>query len=326
MSEPGDYGASFNWLEIFDLPIAFHRIFVDLTGSVHAALMLSQAFYWSNPKRNDDPDGWFFESQEKWEAETGLKRYEQEGARAKLRKTPFWHEEKRGIPARLYYRIDLQALQNQLAHKNAEKPHTCMGKNHIQAWGKVPNLSAGFPHSIKETSEETSEEKDPPLPPRGSGRRVGVKRKGARKKKVVVIDFTPANDYSTGFRAFWAAYPESRKRGKREAWAIWQARGLEARTDEIVEKVEALKCYCPDWLRGRDPEPHRWLKNERYEDDLAKPTQQTLVANGTISEKTRQSLNGVAEFQRRWRNRNGDDGRQRRPVLSLAGQNDGDVL
>jgi hypothetical protein len=37
-------------IDLLDRPIAFHRIFVELTGSVLAAVMLSQAFYWSRPR------------------------------------------------------------------------------------------------------------------------------------------------------------------------------------------------------------------------------------------------------------------------------------
>jgi hypothetical protein len=99
-------------LDLLDRPIAFHRIFVTLTGSVLAAVMLSQAFYWS--RRTKHPGGWFYKTQEEWEEETGLTRGEQEAARKRLRITGFWAEERRGIPARLYFRVDLDMLAEQL--------------------------------------------------------------------------------------------------------------------------------------------------------------------------------------------------------------------
>jgi hypothetical protein len=325
MSEPA---TSFNWLEILDRPIAFHPIFVDLTGSVPAALILSQAFYWQ--RRTEDPDGWFYKTREEWQEETRLKRYDQEQARALLRKTPYWEEELRGIPARLYYRINLQALQNQLANKLADGLPTRWQTVCQQDGRTSPNkLADGLPtisEITAETTTETTTEIPPPTPPKGGGQKAKGARKTSGEAKGGTIDILAANDYSAGFTAFWDVYPALRKKGKRQAWDIWQSAALESRTAEIVEKVETLKRYDADWLRGYNPEPHRWLQRKGYEDDLALPTQQTLVANGTISEKTRQSLNGVAEFQRRWRNRNGDDGRQRRPVLSLAGENDGDLL
>jgi len=99
--------------KILDRPIAFHRCFITLTGSVNAALMLSQAMYWSN--RTSDPDGWFFKRAEEWEEEIGLTRHEQDNARAKLRKTGFWEEARRGAPATMHFRVDGNVLQKKLA-------------------------------------------------------------------------------------------------------------------------------------------------------------------------------------------------------------------
>ena len=109
-------------------PIAFHRVFVTLTGSVTAALMLSQAIYWT--RRTDDADGWFWKTQSGWEKETGLTRYEQESARERLRALGFWEEKHREMPSKLFFRVDESALNEALAvcgkttYKYAEKPHT----------------------------------------------------------------------------------------------------------------------------------------------------------------------------------------------------------
>ena len=91
---------------MFDRPIAFQRSFVTLTGSITAALMLSQAVYWSS--RASNPAGWFYKSADEWEQETGMTRHEQEGARKRLRQFPWWQEDLRkanGVPT-VHYRID----------------------------------------------------------------------------------------------------------------------------------------------------------------------------------------------------------------------------
>lgn len=93
-----------------DRPIAFHRCFVDITGSVNAALMLSQAVYWM--KRA--PSGEFYKTAEEWREETGLTQREQDTARKKLRKLDFWHEELKDAPAKLHYSIDFEALDEAL--------------------------------------------------------------------------------------------------------------------------------------------------------------------------------------------------------------------
>lgn len=137
---------------ILDRPIAFHRCFVTLTGSVNAALMLSQAIYWQ--KRNQD-EAWWFQSREKWEDETGLSRDEQETARKKLRKLSFWKEDLRGVPAKLYYHVDLDSLMDQLN----SLPTSRVQPTHPV--GCIPaNKEGAFPPSTnkeKRLNEETKE-------------------------------------------------------------------------------------------------------------------------------------------------------------------------
>lgn len=94
--------------QLLTRPIAFHRVFVTLTGSVNAAIMLSQAYYWSD--KGQDPAGWFYKTMKDWEEETGLSRTEQDNARKKLLTTNFWHEDRRGVPAKLFFRVDTEAL------------------------------------------------------------------------------------------------------------------------------------------------------------------------------------------------------------------------
>ena len=106
-----------------DRPIAFQRVFVALGAGITGALLLSQAVYWS--RRSGDDTGWFFKTQVEWEEETGLTRREQEGARSRLQSMGLLCEERRGIPAKLFYRVDFEALQTSLdecAKQDCTKP------------------------------------------------------------------------------------------------------------------------------------------------------------------------------------------------------------
>lgn len=103
-------------LQILAPPIAFQRCLVPITGSVNAALLLSQAIYWTS--RTSDPDGWFYKSQKDWEEETALTRSEQEIARKQLKATGFWQEKLKGVPATLYFRVDCDILQTRLLNFN----------------------------------------------------------------------------------------------------------------------------------------------------------------------------------------------------------------
>jgi hypothetical protein len=97
-------------LDELDRPIAFRRALVDLTGSVQSALMLSQAIYWQ--ERVPRNDGWWYKSIDEWQEETGLNRRRLETARKKNRK--YLSSDLRDIPARLYWRVDNEALRADL--------------------------------------------------------------------------------------------------------------------------------------------------------------------------------------------------------------------
>ncbi len=107
---------------VLDRPIAFQRSFRKITGSTVAALFLSQAYYWS--KRHDDDHGWFYNTQEDWEDETGLSRSEQETARKVLKRLGILEEKRVGVPARLYYRIHRERIAELLNFQFAGIPQT----------------------------------------------------------------------------------------------------------------------------------------------------------------------------------------------------------
>ncbi|MFZ1862267.1 MAG: hypothetical protein WAV81_16635 [Candidatus Competibacter sp.] len=159
-------------LRLLDRPIAFHRCFVDLAGSITAALMLSQAIYWQ--QRTRDPDGWWFKTRDEWQEETGLGRREQETARRKLRKLGVLREDLRGVPAQLWYMVDEIRLFELLAGasekgapvgtnppnwKGGTRP-TGRAESAQQAGTKAPSKKAPFVPTFKgtETTTETTTE------------------------------------------------------------------------------------------------------------------------------------------------------------------------
>ena len=164
-------GSISHLLHLLDRPIAFHRCFVTLTGSVTAALMLSQALYWQ--RRCKDPEGWWYKTRDDWAEETGLSRYEQEGARKRLRKLGVMQEHLRGVPATIWYRVNEERLLEGLskaaqratsnpvpvggkpAIQLAENQPTGRRKNHQLVGGKPPNKLAGFAPTFKGTETTT---------------------------------------------------------------------------------------------------------------------------------------------------------------------------
>lgn len=97
-----------------DKPIAYYKIFTDITDCVKAALLLSQALYWSG--RSQLEDGWFWKSMIEWEEETGLTRFELQSARKKLVAKGFMEETRKGVRpgADMHYRLNINAIRAEI--------------------------------------------------------------------------------------------------------------------------------------------------------------------------------------------------------------------
>lgn len=139
--------------ELLDRPIAFQRSFVTITGSVTAALFLSQAVYWANRS-----DGWFWKTQAQWEEETGLSRREQDTARKNLTHSGVLREELRGAPAKLHFFVDFQRLKEILCAKLGVQPS--LAESAKLDWRKRANKIGEKRQANKEaetTTETTAE-------------------------------------------------------------------------------------------------------------------------------------------------------------------------
>jgi len=98
--------------------VAFHRRLVDVTTNVKAALLLSQAIYWTRQGRAIAlRDGWFHKTAGHWELELGLSAREQTSAREVLRMLALLDEQLLGLPARLHFRLNLEELGRRLAER-----------------------------------------------------------------------------------------------------------------------------------------------------------------------------------------------------------------
>jgi hypothetical protein len=98
--------------------VAFHRRLVDVTANVKAALLLSQAIYWTRHGRDMElRDGWFHKTAGQWQVETGLSVKEQGRARELLQALDLLEDQRLGMPARLHFRLNLDALGRRIADR-----------------------------------------------------------------------------------------------------------------------------------------------------------------------------------------------------------------
>ena len=173
--EPYPQAISLEILDIFR-SVRFQRIFVDWTGSVTAALFLSQLVFWTPKTQNKY--GWIHKTITRVYDETGLTRYEQASARRCLLETGMIQEKLHGIPARMYFRLGigfferllrLQTSQlvgykpaNSLAGNQPSNAHRVQHKLHFNEAPRVPRRSPPRKSGSYSLGIETKDDKHQP--------------------------------------------------------------------------------------------------------------------------------------------------------------------
>jgi len=136
--------------ELLDRPVSFHPALAAIGGGATAGLFLSQALYWS--RRTADPAGWFWKTQQEWQAETALTRREQETVRARLRATGVLEERHAGVPAKLYFRVDMARLAALLrggTGQDGGNRQTRMAESATLAGREAPDQDGGNRRPLK---------------------------------------------------------------------------------------------------------------------------------------------------------------------------------
>lgn len=117
---------------LHDRPVAFHPALVPLLGGPDEALFISQLLFWDG--KGASAGRWIYKTQEEWERETGLSRYRQLRVRRRLNALGVLEERRAGVPARLYYRLDLGVLAELAGAAAPAEPapaasHSSMGQD-----------------------------------------------------------------------------------------------------------------------------------------------------------------------------------------------------
>ena len=139
-----------------DRVVAFHPSLSLALGGVNEALIFQQIAYWTG--RGSDPE-WIYKTRQEFFNETTLTRTQQENARKNLRRLGVIEEQRRGLPARIYFRVNWEALFALLSAQLAGNLPTSRPATSQTDGGKDTNQSAGLPPSSKSTSKKTKEER-----------------------------------------------------------------------------------------------------------------------------------------------------------------------
>ncbi|HAV2002172.1 TPA: hypothetical protein JG991_003234 [Enterobacter hormaechei subsp. xiangfangensis] len=229
-----------NFLQLVDRPIAFQRSFVRLGVGITGALLLSQIVYWQNRMEGN----WFYKTQSDLEEETGLTRYEQEGARKKLVSCGVLEEAKRGIPAKLYFRVNQERLEELLLGENQ---HAGMGKTNKQGCGISANSDAENQHAgMGKTNEQScgNSASIHTVDYQETTQKINTENKylGA-SAEADTPKVKSSTDYSPAFEEAWQAYPKrSGGNNKLSAFKAWNARIRQGVKPETM--LEGVKRYA----------------------------------------------------------------------------------
>jgi hypothetical protein len=93
-------------------PIAFNPLFVDITGSVTAALLLSACTQDNEAPSSDD--GWVLLSTDRWSKLTRLSLNEQRSARRTLSDLKLIEVRRQGFPAKAEFRVNFDRLTSKV--------------------------------------------------------------------------------------------------------------------------------------------------------------------------------------------------------------------
>lgn len=95
-------------------PIAFHRKYAEITGSITAGLLLAQLYYWSRTMKHNE----FYKTDKDISSEIGMTLHETHAAKKKLIKLGLITIEKKGCPCKTYYKLAVDKLINWLMKKS----------------------------------------------------------------------------------------------------------------------------------------------------------------------------------------------------------------
>jgi hypothetical protein len=133
-------------IELNQRPIAVYPIYIKITGSVNAGLLLSQLMYWYSAVNGRV----FYKNDIEIMQETMLSESELRSAKAKLKSMSFIDIKAKGIPATTHYTIDAQELASEIQRYSSVKSTKLKTR-------KSRNFISEFNDTITEnTTENTS--------------------------------------------------------------------------------------------------------------------------------------------------------------------------
>lgn len=210
---------------------AFRRV---LGLSASAAQFLSQALYWT--ERTDD--GWFYKTESEWEGEIGLSCKEVRTARRCLSGISLLAELRKGVPAKMHFRIDTALLFDYLSGDKAvpvlPKEHNKSCPNGTTAPAQTVELvlpkvaDKRYPNgtTITEITQETTTETTALVLAPASPKRAAKKDDADQARQEACRQIWSA--YAAAYQNRYGATPVRNAKVNRQVVDLWKRLGSEA--------------------------------------------------------------------------------------------------
>lgn len=175
-------------IRLLDRPIAYNPAFAKLkAGKVKAgpvaAVFLSQMVYWHNRMNG----GWMYKTQADITSETALTRDEQETARKRLVALGVLDEDRRGVPATMHYRVNVERLEELLVETIKPVKQVSKDKTRMGDFQNVEPPQSGLVHSRKQDCGiPANKNAEPPQTSKGES----LKQEGAIPANFLTGDYT----------------------------------------------------------------------------------------------------------------------------------------
>jgi hypothetical protein len=269
-----------DFLDDIGRTVAYYPELALCFGSVNAAILLSQLFYWDG-KQNDQVEGWIFKTQKEITKETGLSRRESDTARRVLRDKKIITDKLRGVPPKIHFLIHRKALDD-LWDEWRKAPNQDGGKRQIDLAQSAetdcpnpPNLDGAKRQDIKipeNTSEITRDDTHTrPAPPE--------ERAQSEESSVCVLPELTFED----FRAFARSKPSFTDP---DAWAL----------KHFNARDEASAALVREWKEKTSPERIAETR-AALPDDLMPYSQAGQIVNTMMEAHGRDPLDVIDELE-----------------------------
>lgn len=128
-------------------PIAYHRVYTTITGSITAGILLSQLIYWSKAMKYKE----FYKTDADFMEELGMSIKELRNAKKKLVELGFVTSKLKGVPAKTHYTVNIKEIITVI---------TSLPKRDNLDWPKGTNwIGQKGQTNTENTTETTSENK-----------------------------------------------------------------------------------------------------------------------------------------------------------------------